>query len=439
MLDQPGPHVGFDSISNGMGSWKQQPHTSTYTKPLTQEDLLFSEFSLWLPPLKSLPLLVPTPAPRGPSNTRKRRFQSEAVLGALGIPTASAAPHPPFKATPSPPIPQNLSPWSRCLLPAGSVGSGGSHWCPTDELPGAGCHVAPWVAHPHLPSPLQQPDPSGPAPMDTQLPGRRKGGRRGSSVGGLGAAGTSPPWAQGKQLHLGWVCAAGHEPGLEAGGDTEDRQLLPVGPPDPPEAPTAPQGCPGAGPGTSMGTGLSPAHPPLPLLSAAAQPGAGVWFVQTLWLLVPGPTRATGREFPPQPPSKPPQPAQYVLHEFALGSLRAEPHQVVGTHHPPRVLVLAQGTCQAEGTLTGTQGTLTGTQGSSAVPAAPSPNPLLSPPCPSSPCLQKPRSYQGQPTVLAVPSTCGKGQSLLLHSPAGHWGQCSLQPNAAGIAQGWAG
>lgn len=36
-----------------------------------------------------------------------------------------------------------------------------------------------------------------------------------------------------------------------------------------------------------------------------------------------------------------------------------------------------------------------------------------------SPCLQKPWSYQGQPAVPAVASTCGKGQSSLLHSSVG--------------------
>lgn len=49
----------------------------------------------------------------------------------------------------------------------------------------------------------------------------------------LGTAGASPPWAQRKTFHLGWVCAAGHQPGLEAGGDTEDRQLLLVVTPQP--------------------------------------------------------------------------------------------------------------------------------------------------------------------------------------------------------------
>lgn len=139
-----------------------------------------------------------------------------------------------------------------------------------------------------------------------------------------------------------------------------------------------------------------------------------------------------GGNFPPTP-SKPPQPAQYVLHEFAFGSLGAESHQVVGTHHPPRVLVLAQGTCQAEGTLTGTRhhrravGALLSLQ-----PRAPIPS------CPSSPCLQKPRSYQGQPTVLAVPPTCRKGQSLVLHSPAGTR-DSGDNAHSAGITQGWAG
>lgn len=35
------------------------------------------------------------------------------------------------------------------------------------------------------------------------------------------------------------------------------------------------------------------------------------------------------------------------------------------------------------------------------------------------PCLQKPRSYQGQSLILDSGSMCRKGHSLLLHSPAG--------------------
>lgn len=36
------------------------------------------------------------------------------------------------------------------------------------------------------------------------------------------------------------------------------------------------------------------------------------------------------------------------------------------------------------------------------------------------PCLQKPRSYQGQSLILDSGSMCRKGHSLLLHSPAGN-------------------
>lgn len=41
------------------------------------------------------------------------------------------------------------------------------------------------------------------------------------------------------------------------------------------------------------------------------------------------------------------------------------------------------------------------------------------PPPPHLPCLQKPRSYQGQSLILDSGSMCRKGHSLLLHSPAG--------------------
>lgn len=109
----------------------------------------------------------------------------------------------------------------------------------------------------------------------------------------------------------------------------------------------------------------------------------------------------------------PPQRAHYLLHESAVGSFWAEAHEVVGTHHPPRVLVLAQGTCHAKERFPSRWV-------ADRQPPSPSTHPS------SSPCLQKPRSYEGQPTMLA--SACRRGQSLLLHSPAGAKSRTTLNP-----------
>lgn len=242
-----------------------------------QKDLLFPGFS----PLKSLPLLVPTSAPRGPQG--KDTFPvKEAVLGALlRIPTAPSAPHPPskvrplFPAFPFPKISHlgagassQQALWARgaaTAVPQTSCQALGATW---RWLLGWHMLTSPLLCSSQIP--LYQP------PWTSSFLGERgQGGQLAAAAPQeLGAAGAPSLWAQGQQLHLGWVCAARHQPGLEAGGDTEDRQLLPGVSPDPPEAPTAPQGCPAAGTGTSVGTRAVPCPP---AAAPAASSTAWVW------------------------------------------------------------------------------------------------------------------------------------------------------------------
>lgn len=246
----PFPHGCFDPLSNGMGL--RPPRDPQLHQTSEPGGFVVPRVLPVVITLKSLPLLLPTPAPNN-TNQRHISSQRDSLGSTLGIPTA---PHPPSKAAPSPPIAQNLSPWSRCLLPAGSVGSGDSHWCPTGELPGAGCHVevAPWVAGPHLPSPLQQPNPSGPAPMDMQLP--EGGGKRGAvgsccPTGAGGQLGHHPHEHREKSLTLDGSVLLVISPALRLQGTQRTGGYSCA-------VPTAPQGCPGAG--ASMGTWAVPTH-----------------------------------------------------------------------------------------------------------------------------------------------------------------------------------
>lgn len=217
-------------------------------------------------------LLVPTPAPggTGPNNTGKRHISSQggSFGSTAGIPTAPSAPHPPSKVSPL--LPALPSPKISHLGAGAFFQQALWAWGAAAGVPQMSCQVLgdTWrgllgwhvLTSPLLCSsqiPLYQP------PWTSRFLGERgqEGQLAAAAPQELGAAGASPPRAQGKQLHLGRVRAARHQPGLEAAGDTEDRQLLLVLPPDPPEAPTAPQGRPGAGTGTSMGTRAVPCPP----------------------------------------------------------------------------------------------------------------------------------------------------------------------------------
>lgn len=249
------------------------------------------------------------------------------------------------------------------------------------------------MARPCIHSPRQQPDPAVPAPKHSQLPGGTGGAvgsccptRAGAEARAVGQGQpvhhpSGQRWSkrasaqEGTAKGLPCITLDGSvllviNPALRLEGDTEDRQSLPgaqqVVPPVPPMAPTASQSCPkaqAAGTGVPTGTGAVPCKPCRHHLgldtrgdqrgpvNSGKDPKHPLSSTQTPQGPRPPPQPGRGG-CPPLSPTgcvlSSPQPAPYILHEFALGSFRAEANEVVGTQHPLRVLVLAQGTCHAE-------------------------------------------------------------------------------------------
>lgn len=133
---------------------------------------------------------------------------------------------------------------------------------------------------------------------------------------------------------------------------------------------------------------------------------------QCILILDPNTTKATASGRGTSPRSPPLRPTPYSLHEFAVGSFWAEADEVVGTRHPPPVLVLARGSCHTRESLPSV-GTGHCTQISSGAPTATPPG------LPTHPLGTR---CHPQPTPPSSPS------SGSIHPSSGAHGQLPLTP-----------